>query len=666
MTTTSTPSDGLPADGPLPDSTPPGSEVGPELGPAAVLLLGFSSSEARVLEKTEAIDADVFVAQSLAEAHTLLGEHEMAVVGLGPDMVGPSAHQALNEILERHPKHEGCNIVLATGPDLEMFQDMVSEDRLYYLTQKPPPRSDIVHILQSGIEHYRSRSRSAVEHDDDFAIATHRVLRLTENLARESTLDHAVLGTVEAVTELVEADRASVLLYDPTSETLWNRKPGSREERRESAAAGLVSFVVRTRASINLDHIGADPRYDPEADNDQGSPEERFLAVSVTDPAAGGRVWAVLVALRSADKAPFSESDQDQLRLLAEQIAPVFGRFLLQAELEERTVRRHGVWGSETSQLFREEALEHYVRGMEDRGNVLRIAPGWTTWAYRLLVLIFVTAVFLSLVLPIDEYAPGTAVVRLEGHSDVTATLAGSVVSIDVIPGQKVAKGDLLVRLYGVQEEAEYERSNQEFETGLVHRLRNPSDPNASQALSTLRLQRNLASKRLEQRSIRAPRSGTVGDVWIRPGQHLTPGQVILSLSGGRQELSIIALVPGHFRPLIQPGMDLRFEINGYSYAYQHLQVESVGDEIVGPNEASRFLGPGIGDAFQVNGPVVYVTARLPKATFDVDGHTYAYHDGILGTAEIKVRSEKILVALIPGFKAVRNRFNASSTGNGG
>ena len=42
------------------------------------------------------------------------------------------------------------------------------------------------------------------------------------------------------------------------------------EPRIESAAAGLVSFVVRTGVAISLEHVGQDPRYDREADNDSG------------------------------------------------------------------------------------------------------------------------------------------------------------------------------------------------------------------------------------------------------------------------------------------------------------------------------------------------------------------------------------------------------------
>ena len=86
------------------------------------------------------------------------------------------------------------------------------------------------------------------------------------------------------------------------------------------------------------------------------------------------------------------------------------------------------------------------------------------------------------------------------------------------------------------------------------------------------------------------------------------------------------------------------------------LTVESIGDEVVGPAEAKRFLGPGIGDAVPLTGSVVFVTARLPAPSFEADGRTYAYHDGILGTAEVRVRSEKVLFALVPALRALWSR----------
>ncbi len=293
------------------------------------------------------------------------------------------------------------------------------------------------------------------------------------------------------------------------------------------------------------------------------------------------------------------------------------------------------------------------MRGTDTQGHLLEIAPGWTGWTYRLLLTIFVAGLIFLLVGTVDEYASGVAVVRLEGRTDVTASLSGTVVSVEVEKGQRVEAGELLVRLYGVQEAAELERVRREFENGLIERLRRPADAATERSLGTLRAQRTLAEQRLEQRSVGAPQAGVVSDVWVRKGQLVAPGEVILSLETEDPRRRVVVFLPGHFRALIRPGMPLRFELEGYSYAFQHLVVRTVGDEVVGPEAARRALGPGGGETISLSGPLVVVSAQLPSATFESQGETYTFHDGFLGTAEVRVRSESILLTLVPGLKAL-------------
>jgi membrane fusion protein (multidrug efflux system) len=50
---------------------------------------------------------------------------------------------------------------------------------------------------------------------------------------------------------------------------------------------------------------------------------------------------------------------------------------------------------------------------------------------------------------------------------------------------------------------------------------------------------------------------------------------------------------------------------------------------------------------------VVRVSARLASDTFEADGRVRRYHDGMVARAEVRIRSERVLVALIPSLKAV-------------
>ena len=127
----------------------------------------------------------------------------------------------------------------------------------------------------------------------------------------------------------------------------------------------------------------------------------------------------------------------------------------------------------------------------------------------------------------------------------------------------------------------------------------------------------------------------------------------MLSIVGDGAQLTVIAMLPGSDRPLLRPGAPLRLELAGFRYAYIDLVIESIGDEVVGPAEVKRFLGADIADAVPVGGPVVLVRARLPAATFRQRGRELRYYDGMLGTVEARLRSESILVTLIPGLRGV-------------
>jgi membrane fusion protein (multidrug efflux system) len=302
--------------------------------------------------------------------------------------------------------------------------------------------------------------------------------------------------------------------------------------------------------------------------------------------------------------------------------------------------------------LFREEALEHHA-GRGDEGQLLRLSLGWTRWAFRALALVVTAAIVYAAVGTIHEYATGPAVVRVEDRADLTATFAGTVASVAVRPGQHVAAGEPLVQFVADEESAELARVDKEFELELIRVMRDPADLAARQSLTTLRAQKDHAAARLDQRIVHAQRAGVVSDLRIRPGQHLAAGDLILSIVGDDAPVSLVAVLPGRYRPALHPGMSLRFELDGYRYQYQELVIESVADDVVGPAEVRRYLGPDAADTVALTGPLVLVRARLPARSFSVDGKTYAFFDGLPGRADVRVRTEPILLTLVPALKGL-------------
>ncbi|HLX10622.1 MAG TPA: HlyD family efflux transporter periplasmic adaptor subunit, partial [Thermoanaerobaculia bacterium] len=504
------------------------------------------------------------------------------------------------------PRVPPLHIVAAAGPDPEIFQELIAEDRIFYLSQRPPATEELAALIGSAVLLYETRrdAAAAAALGPPAGAAPHPypaggggsrfdVAEVLRALALQPALGDRAEVLAEAVREAADAQRGYCLLHDPQDDTLWSRERGSGAERRDSAAVGIASFVLRSGLSLIVPRAGRDSRYDREADDPEGDGSERLVAVPVRDD--DGRVVAVLVAVRTAREAEFGAAQVERLERLAAAAAP----FLPPPRPEE-------VLGDDA--LFRREALERYQM-LDEAQDPLRISPAWTRWTYWTLLAALAGAVLFSVLGEVKEYASGMAVVWMGTRDDVTAETGGTVSAVEVAPGQRVRPGQVLVRLHEAQEAAELARLDQEFDLQLVNRLRDPADPGPEQALIVLRTQRQLASERLGERTLRATSAGIASDVRVRPGEFLTAGQPVLSIVRGQDRPSVVVLMPGQFRPLVRRGMPIRFEISGYRYAYQRLTVDAVGDEVVGPAEARRYLGPEIGDAVELTGPVVILKA---------------------------------------------------------
>jgi len=305
---------------------------------------------------------------------------------------------------------------------------------------------------------------------------------------------------------------------------------------------------------------------------------------------------------------------------------------------------------TQRSRIFREEALRHH-EGSQEEGDLLRISPKWTRWTYWVLLALVVAAALYSVLGTIPEYASGPALVKVEGRSELTPTQPGIVSSVEVKPGQRVEAGQPLVSFLSQEETATLERIEREFELQLVRVLQNPSDEAARQALTSLRAEQELAEARQQARTLRAPHAGTIGTLRVREGQYVNPGESVVAVVGDQVGVTLVALLPGGYRPRLTPGKSLRVELNGFTHEYQTFTIESVGDQILGPSEVKRFLGADSADAVQLSGPMVLVRARIDSPTFQSKGKTFNYYDGMLARADARVRSERILVTLIPGLK---------------
>ncbi len=446
---------------------------------------------------------------------------------------------------------------------------------------------------------------------------------------------------IEAIIELCEVERAYCLFFDAADGSLWSeaRQRGPGDDRR--AIAGIAGWAARTGIGAVVTRVTDDSRYLAAIDDPEGDATSELLVQPVTGRDA--QVHAVLIGARRARTTPLGDRHARQLRRFAALIAPLLD------QLSDHVRAQQLIQDSEGEGLFRREAIE----AAEPRqwGDVVRVSPTWLPWSYWLLVVMLVGAAAFVCLASVSTYSSGPVLIRSTARSSVTARTAGNVTSVEVMPGDRVDAGTLLARLDDVDQRAAVDRIAREFEAQLRNHMLDPADVAADTSLRSLRVELERARTALDERTIVAPVAGTVSDLRVRPGQHLEPGDVAASIVGGTGALDFVALLPGEDRPQLAPGMQLRLEISGYRYAYQTLVIDSVSSDVIAPSEARRVLGTEVSEGLRLGGSVVLVRGRLPTNEFTVDGRTFRYHDGMRGTAEVRVRSERAVFALVPGLR---------------
>ena len=74
---------------------------------------------------------------------------------------------------------------------------------------------------------------------------------------------------------------------------------------------------------------------------------------------------------------------------------------------------------------------------------------------------------------------------------------------------------------------------------------------------------------------------------------------------------------------------------------------------MLGPREVGRYLGNEAVGALELQGPTVIAKAELPACDFTSDTNTFRFHQGMGGSAEVRLRSQALWAVLIPGLRKV-------------
>jgi hypothetical protein len=249
--------------------------------------------------------------------------------------------------------HTHCTVIVNGADEAAEFQELIDGDRLFYLSRGELSDDELAAL-----------ARGAMPAEPEISIGADALRRLALAQSVAALAD----ALRSAVAGAVPAERTRCILFDREQRVLWI--PDESEEG-ESAAVGLVSFIVRAGVTLCLPRIGDDPRYDSDLDGDTA---DRFLGVPVR---AGGEAAAVLVALRPAHEPPFEPADAAALELLAAHAAPYVSAWLAEAVDEGP---------------FRRRALRELELPAAAGAEPLRLEPQWLRRASWFAVTTFLAA----------------------------------------------------------------------------------------------------------------------------------------------------------------------------------------------------------------------------------------------------------------------------------
>jgi serine phosphatase RsbU (regulator of sigma subunit) len=165
------------------------------------------------------------------------------------------------------------------------------------------------------------------------------LLEVSRALGAEMHLDSLLPVIIHKTTEMMDAERSSLFIYDPESDELWSKVAEGMGEKviRLPAGVGIAGDVAETLETANIPDAYDDPRFNPEFDKQTNFKTKSILCMPMTTRA--GELIGVIEVLNKTDGGTFQESDEKLLEALCIQagVAIVRAR-LTEAFLEKQRI----------------------------------------------------------------------------------------------------------------------------------------------------------------------------------------------------------------------------------------------------------------------------------------------------------------------------------------
>ncbi len=145
-----------------------------------------------------------------------------------------------------------------------------------------------------------------------------QLLEVTTAISRELHLYPLLLKIMETTTEILEADRSTLFMYDEKTDTLWSIVAQGEDIReiRIPSNKGIAGFVFTNGELVNIPDAYQDARFNPEVDKKTGYRTKSILCMPVMNKA--GKTIGIIQVLNKRG-GPFTTVDEKRLRAFSAQ-----------------------------------------------------------------------------------------------------------------------------------------------------------------------------------------------------------------------------------------------------------------------------------------------------------------------------------------------------------
>jgi phosphoserine phosphatase len=192
-------------------------------------------------------------------------------------------------------------------------------------------------LIAAGVHGMLEQRMTDTAHDKQVADLT-TLLEVSRQLGATIELDPLLKSIERAALKVLDCERASVFLYDQTTNELVSKVATGVEELRFPADQGIAGEAAKHHKMINVMDAYADPRFNPSVDRATGFKTRNMLTFSMEG--YDGQLMGVLQLLNKKAGSFCSEDEQlaDTLSALAG--VAIQRQFLLEEYAEKQKLER--------------------------------------------------------------------------------------------------------------------------------------------------------------------------------------------------------------------------------------------------------------------------------------------------------------------------------------